>query len=596
MDTMLGLQRSHYCAAVTEADRGKEVVLCGWVERRRDHGGLIFIDLRDRTGIVQVVASPDYERASFAEAEQVRTEYVLAVRGVVRMRDEATVNKKMKTGTIEIRCEELRILNTSKTPPFYIEDNIDVDEKIRLKYRYLDLRRPEMQRNLMMRHKVKHAMRDFLNEHGFIDIETPELCKSTPEGARDYLVPSRVNEGKFYALPQSPQIFKQLLMISGMDRYYQIARCFRDEDLRADRQPEFTQLDMEMSFMDQEDILQLTEEMIGYVFKKALDYDINGPIQRMTWDYAMENYGSDKPDLRFDMKFHDITALVKDTEFKVFRNVIEAGGQVKAINVKDYARIPRRELDGLVEYVAAYGAKGLAWICFTPDGLKSQIGKFLGEETLKAIGRECGSETGDLVLMIADKPAVVAAALGELRKEMARRTGSIDENAFAFTWIIDFPMFEYNEEEKRYTAVHHPFTAPREEDLDKLETDPARVYAKAYDLVLNGVELGGGSLRIYRPDIQQRVFKAVGLTAEEAEQKFGFLLRAFEYGAPPHGGLAFGLDRMIMLMLQRKSIRDVIAFPKTQNAIDPMSEAPSPVALRQLHELHIRVEEDLVKK
>lgn len=596
MDTMLGLQRSHYCAAVAEADRGKEVVLCGWVERRRDHGGLIFIDLRDRTGIVQVVASPDYERASFAEAEQVRTEYVLAVRGVVRMRDEATVNKKMKTGTIEIRCEELRILNTSKTPPFYIEDNIDVDEKIRLKYRYLDLRRPEMQRNLMMRHKVKHAMRDFLNEHGFIDIETPELCKSTPEGARDYLVPSRVNEGKFYALPQSPQIFKQLLMISGMDRYYQIARCFRDEDLRADRQPEFTQLDMEMSFMDQEDILQLTEEMIGYVFKKALDYDINGPIQRMTWDYAMENYGSDKPDLRFDMKFHDITALVKDTEFKVFRNVIEAGGQVKAINVKDYARIPRRELDGLVEYVAAYGAKGLAWICFMPDGLKSQIGKFLGEETLKSIGRECGSETGDLVLMIADKPAVVAAALGELRKEMARRTGSIDENAFAFTWIIDFPMFEYNEEEKRYTAVHHPFTAPREEDLDKLETDPARVYAKAYDLVLNGVELGGGSLRIYRPDIQQRVFKAVGLTAEEAEQKFGFLLRAFEYGAPPHGGLAFGLDRMIMLMLQRKSIRDVIAFPKTQNAIDPMSEAPSPVALRQLHELHIRVEEDLVKK
>lgn len=596
MDTMLGLRRSHYCAAVTEADRGKEVVLCGWVERRRDHGGLIFIDLRDRTGIVQVVASPDYERASFAEAEQVRTEYVLAVRGVVRMRDEATVNKKMKTGTIEIRCEELRILNTSKTPPFYIEDNIDVDEKIRLKYRYLDLRRPEMQRNLMMRHKVKHAMRDFLNEHGFIDIETPELCKSTPEGARDYLVPSRVNEGKFYALPQSPQIFKQLLMISGMDRYYQIARCFRDEDLRADRQPEFTQLDMEMSFMDQEDILQLTEEMIGYVFKKTIDYDINGPIQRMTWDYAMENYGSDKPDLRFDMKFHDITALVKDTEFKVFRNVIEAGGQVKAINVKDYARIPRRELDGLVEYVAAYGAKGLAWICFTPDGLKSQIGKFLGEETLEAIGRECGSETGDLVLMIADKPAVVAAALGELRKEMARRTGSIDENAFAFTWIIDFPMFEYNEEEKRYTAVHHPFTAPREEDLDKLETDPARVYAKAYDLVLNGVELGGGSLRIYRPDIQQRVFKAVGLTAEEAEQKFGFLLRAFEYGAPPHGGLAFGLDRMIMLMLQRKSIRDVIAFPKTQNAIDPMSEAPSPVALRQLHELHIRVEEDLVKK
>lgn len=596
MDTMIGLGRSQYCAAVTEGDTDKEVVLCGWVERRRDHGGLIFIDLRDRTGIVQVVASPDYAETAFKKAEEVRNEYVLAVRGIVRLRDEATINEKMKTGKIEIRCEELRILNTSKTPPFYIEDNIDVDEKIRLKYRYLDLRRPEMQNNLIMRHKVKHAMREFLNGRGFIDIETPELCKSTPEGARDYLVPSRVNEGKFYALPQSPQIFKQLLMISGMDRYYQIARCFRDEDLRADRQPEFTQLDMEMSFMDQEDILTLTEEMIGYVFKEALGYDIGGPIRRMTWDYAMENYGSDKPDLRFDMKFHDITDLVKDTEFKVFRSVVEAGGQVKAINVKGYSHIPRRELDDLVEYVSAYGAKGLAWICFTPDGLKSQVKKFLGEETLEAVGKECGSETGDLVLMIADKPAVVAASLGELRKEMARRTNIIDADAFAFTWVVDFPMFEYSEEEKRFTAMHHPFTALCDEDLDKLESDPGSVYAKAYDLVLNGVELGGGSLRIYRPDIQQRVFKAIGLTAEEAEQKFGFLLRAFEYGAPPHGGLAFGLDRMIMLMLKRKSIRDVIAFPKTQNAIDPMSEAPSPVALKQLHELHIQVEEELVKK
>ena len=596
MDTMTGLGRSQYCAAVTEGDTDKEVVLCGWVERRRDHGGLIFIDLRDRTGIVQVVASPDYAETAFKKAEEVRNEYVLAVRGIVRLRDEATINEKMKTGKIEIRCEELRILNTSKTPPFYIEDNIDVDEKIRLKYRYLDLRRPEMQNNLIMRHKVKHAMREFLNSRGFIDIETPELCKSTPEGARDYLVPSRVNEGKFYALPQSPQIFKQLLMISGMDRYYQIARCFRDEDLRADRQPEFTQLDMEMSFMDQEDILTLTEEMIGYVFKEALGYDIGGPIRRMTWDYAMENYGSDKPDLRFGMKFHDITDLVKDTEFKVFRSVVEAGGQVKAINVKGYSHIPRRELDDLVEYVSAYGAKGLAWICFTPDGLKSQVKKFLGEETLEAVGKECGSETGDLVLMIADKPAVVAASLGELRKEMARRTNIIDADAFAFTWVVDFPMFEYSEEEKRFTAMHHPFTALHDEDLDKLESDPGSVYAKAYDLVLNGVELGGGSLRIYRPDIQQRVFKAIGLTAEEAEQKFGFLLRAFEYGAPPHGGLAFGLDRMIMLMLKRKSIRDVIAFPKTQNAIDPMSEAPSPVALKQLHELHIQVEEELVKK
>lgn len=596
MDTMEGLSRSQYCTAVSEADTGKEVVLCGWVERRRDHGGLIFIDLRDRTGIVQVVASPDYAEEAFKKAEQVRNEYVLAIRGIVRLRDAETVNPKMATGTIEIRCEEMRVLNLSKTPPFYIEDHIDVDEKIRLKYRYLDLRRPEMQNNLIMRHRVKHAMREFLNSRGFIDIETPELCKSTPEGARDYLVPSRVNDGKFYALPQSPQIFKQLLMISGMDRYYQIARCFRDEDLRADRQPEFTQLDLEMSFMSQEDILQLTEAMICHVFQAVLGHEIKRPIRRITWDYAMENYGSDKPDLRFDMKFHDITALVKDTEFKVFRSVIENGGQVKAINVKGYSQIPRRELDGLVEYVATYGAKGLAWICFTPDGLKSQVKKFLGEDTLQAIGRECGSETGDLVLMIADKPSVVAASLGELRKEMARRTNCIREDEFAFTWVVDFPMFEYSEEEKRYVAMHHPFTAIRDEDLDKLETDPGHVYAKAYDLVLNGVELGGGSLRIYQPELQQRVFKAIGLTEEEAEQKFGFLLRAFEYGAPPHGGLAFGLDRMIMLMLKRKSIRDVIAFPKTQNAIDPMSEAPSPVTPKQLHELHIQIEEELVKK
>lgn len=596
MDTMEGLSRSHYCGEVAEAEQGKEVVLCGWVERRRDHGGLIFIDLRDRTGVIQVVASPDYEVESFKKAEQVRTEYVLAVRGLVRMRDKDTVNPKMATGTIEVRCDEMRVLNSSKTPPFYIEDNVDVDESIRLKYRYLDLRRPEMQHNLIMRHRVKHAMREFLDKNGFFEIETPELCKSTPEGARDYLVPSRMNPGKFYALPQSPQLFKQLLMISGMDRYFQIAKCFRDEDLRADRQPEFTQLDMEMSFMSQEDIQQLTEQMMHYIFKTVLGHEIKLPINRITWDDAMKYYGSDKPDLRFDMKFTDITDLVRTTEFKVFRSVIENGGQVKAINVKGYSQIPRRELDGLVEYVGHYGAKGLAWICFTPNGIKSQIMKFLGEETIQAIGQACGSETGDLVLMIADKPAVVAAALGELRKEMARRTNLIDENEFAFTWVLDFPMFEYSEEDKRFVAMHHPFTAPRDEDLDKLETDPAHVYAKAYDLVLNGVELGGGSLRIYQPELQRRVFKAIGLTEEDANQKFGFLLRAFEYGAPPHGGLAFGLDRMIMLMLKRKSIRDVIAFPKTQNAIDQMSEAPSEVIAKQLRELHIRVDDDLVKK
>lgn len=598
METMQGLTRSHHCGQISEELTGQEIVLCGWVERRRDHGGLIFVDLRDRSGVVQVVASPDFDIESFHKAEAVRSEYVLCVRGDVRQRDTDTINPNMPTGTVEIVCKEMRVLNASKTPPFYIEDNVDVDENIRLKYRYLDLRRPEMQRNLVMRHKVTMAMRDFLDRHEFIEIETPMLTKSTPEGARDYLVPSRVNPGNFYALPQSPQLFKQILMIAGMEKYFQIARCFRDEDLRADRQPEFTQLDMEISFVDQEYILTLMEEMIAFIFETVLGRKVVSPFPRMTWDDAMANYGSDKPDLRFDMKFTDVTELVKDTSFKVFKSVIDNGGVVKAINVTGNSQISRRDLDGLVEYVGQYGAKGLAWICFTPDGIKSQVMKFLGEDTINAIGKACKAETGDLVLMVADKPAVVAASLGQLRIEMARRMNLIDEDAFAFTWVLDFPMFEYSAEEKRYVAMHHPFTAPRDEDIDKLDTAPEQVYAKAYDMVLNGVELGGGSLRIYQEELQKKIFKVIGLTDEEAKSKFGFFLEAFEFGAPPHGGLAFGLDRMIMLMLKRQSIRDVIAFPKTQSAIDQMSKAPSEVSAKQLKELHIKndLSSNLVKK
>lgn len=595
-ESMQGLKRTHMVGEISTANVGEEVVLSGWVNTRRDHGGLVFVDLRDRSGLVQLVFSPEVDQESFAKAEKIRSEYVLAAVGEVRRRSDETINPKLKTGEVEVYVNTLRVLNSAKTPPFYIEEDIDVDENIRLRYRYLDLRRPDMQRNLVLRHKVAKTARDFLDRKGFLEIETPMLTKSSPEGARDYLVPSRVNPGKFYALPQSPQLFKQMLMVSGMDRYFQIVRCFRDEDLRADRQPEFTQIDLEMSFVDVDDVLGLMEEMIAVVFHEAAGIAVETPFVRLTYQEAMDRYGSDKPDLRFDLELKDFTSIVADTGFKVFADVAASGGKVKGINAKGCAHFSRKEIDDLTQFVAIYGAKGLAYIVVTEEGLKSPILKFFTDEEIQTIMNRFEAEPGDLCFFVADKPAVVAAALGALRIELAKKKDLIDPDVFKFTWVLDFPLVEYDDEERRWVAIHHPFTSPKEEDLEIMVSEPGRVRARAYDMVLNGVELGGGSIRIHRRDIQEKMFSLLGLSPEEAQEKFGYLLEAFEYGTPPHGGIAFGLDRMIMLMAKKDTIRDVIPFPKTQSATDLMTQAPSEVNNRQLQELHIKLDVAKAKK
>ncbi|MGG6431103.1 aspartate--tRNA ligase [Anoxybacillus sp. D401a] len=584
--------RTHYCGEVTDQAIGQTVRLKGWVQKRRDLGGLIFIDLRDRTGIVQIVFSPDVSKEALQVAETIRSEYVLDVEGKVVQREEGQVNPNLPTGTVEVHATHVTILSEAKTPPFPISDKTDVSEDVRLKYRYLDLRRPVMFQTFRLRHQVTKAIRDFLDEEGFLEVETPILTKSTPEGARDYLVPSRVHPGEFYALPQSPQIFKQLLMVAGFERYYQIARCFRDEDLRADRQPEFTQVDIETSFMSQDDILAMIERMMARVMKIAKGIDIPTPFPRMSYDEAIARYGSDKPDTRFGLELVDLSEQVKDCGFKVFASAVQNGGQVKAINVKGAAdKYSRKDIDALTEYVARYGAKGLAWLKVEEDGLKGPIAKFFNEDEQKQMMQTLEAEIGDLLLFVADKKSVVADSLGALRLKLGKDLKLIDESAFHFLWITDWPLFEYDEEEGRYYAAHHPFTMPVREDVPKFETDPASVRAQAYDLVLNGYELGGGSLRIFERDIQEKMFKTLGFTEEQAREQFGFLLEAFEYGTPPHGGIALGLDRLVMLLAGRSNLRDTIAFPKTASASCLLTEAPSAVSEAQLDELHLRVKD-----
>ncbi len=590
IESMADLDRTDYCADLTEADIGRDVVLMGWVQRRRDHGGLVFIDLRDRTGIVQVVFNPQEDPETHERSHDVRSEYVLAVKGRVRNRPDDMINPKLKSGAIEVFINHLRVLNTAKTPPFMIEDYLDVSESLRLKYRYLDLRRPGIQANLLFRHRAAQITRRYLNEAGFIDIETPVLTKSTPEGARDYLVPSRINRGNFYALPQSPQIFKQLLMISGFDRYYQIVRCFRDEDLRADRQPEFTQIDIEMSFIHEEALYRLMEGFMVELFRELLDVQLETPFPRLTYKEALDRYGLDRPDLRFGLELVDVTEIVAGSEFNLFVKVAADGGVVKAINAKGCNNFSRKQLDDLVEYVKIYGAKGLAWIKVNPDGWQSPIAKFLGDDIKERLTRELGAEPGDLLFFSADQSPIVSEVLGQLRLKLGKDLELTREGDYNFVWVTEFPMFVYSAEEKKLNAMHHPFTAPLEEDLDLLESNKEQARARAYDLVLNGNEIGGGSIRIHRPDVQERVFRALGLGDEEATEKFGFLIEALGYGAPPHGGIAFGLDRLIMILTGCSSIRDVIAFPKTQKATCLLTGAPSGVDRKQLLELALRLE------